>query len=558
MRKIVLLYFLMSLLISCSDNSEELFMQPQKIDTRAVVSEVSPYFNWEDTTLISLWNINGPVVLPWYSSAAANIPSFILEDYKAADGWEMVYNTCSPSSVMQDDKYYLIFYNIFSGNLRGYVYNKNDVTSGDITFWQITLNEATTLLNDLGAFTLPRDQITDNREIVVSGLSNTPTKSLTRGWNVFEADFLMYDPDIINKNIAMSISPYDVDKANIELSGDVRLSSNGTMITVTNISSLQTPGFLNKGVSMLGDSAQVKVENFFRNSNLSGKLSSILSEGVGGIIKAGGSFLVKKFFGRSTTKSYVSRSDIKISTEGTIKVTGNATSQQQANVSPISRLMLPGSTPTIEDYFLPSYNKPLGVWSLSSAPVVKYSPYYWVYTILPQELVFDQGKNTLTCCMAERNVYELEFPKIMINPAILPFIEKYEVDARLFIERSGVFEIGKVTASCPLGRYEIVEGGTTPYYNNPKDSLYLLGGGRIMTIQKVEPKLTTFNREWTYPYQSYPGVPRYSSSVDNEMLSGGIVRISVTIYPKSPYNTEPIVTSRTFKPQFVLDSKYGK
>lgn len=79
-----------------------------------------------------------------------------------------------------------------------------------------------------------------------------------------------------------------------------------------------------------------------------------------------------------------------------------------------------------------------------------------------------------------------------------------------------------------------------------------------MTIQKVEPKLTTFNREWTYPYQSYPGVPRYSSSVDNEMLSGGIVRISVTIYPKSPYNTEPIVTSRTFKPQFVLDSKYGK
>lgn len=112
MRKIVLLYFLMSLLISCSDNSEELFMQPQKIDTRAVVSEVSPYFNWEDTTLISLWNINGPVVLPWYSSAAANIPSFILEDYKAADGWEMVYNTCSPSSVMQDDKYYLIFYNI--------------------------------------------------------------------------------------------------------------------------------------------------------------------------------------------------------------------------------------------------------------------------------------------------------------------------------------------------------------------------------------------------------------------------------------------------------------
>lgn len=184
MKKIIFLFLTISLLFSCVDETEEFLPAYKEPTTRAIVPEVSPYFNWEDTTKISLWNISGPVILPWYTGAVTNIPSFILEDYKVADGWEMVYNTCSESSNMEDDKYYLIFYNIFSGKLRGYVYNRNDVTSGDVAFWQLTFDETTKLLNDfnnLDAITLPGDQITDNKEIVVSNLANTPAKSLSRG-----------------------------------------------------------------------------------------------------------------------------------------------------------------------------------------------------------------------------------------------------------------------------------------------------------------------------------------------------------------------------------------
>lgn len=390
MKKII--FFLLSLVLcfSCIDETEKFLpVSHEERITRAIGTETSPYFNWEDTTSISLLNINGSVILPWYAGAIANIPSFILNDYKAADGWVMVYNTCSESSNIQDDKYYLIFYNIFSGRLRGYVYNKNNVTSGDVTFWQLAFNETTKLLNDLDEITLLGDQITDNREMVVSNLANTPTKSLTRGWNAFEADFLMYDSDIPNKNIAMSICPYDVDEANIELSGDIGLESNGTMITVTNVSSLSTPKFMSKGVSLLGDKAKDKIKSLFANSNWSTKLVSVVSDGVAGLMEAGANFIVKKLFGRSSTKTYISTSDIKISTNGTLKVLGEATSLQSANISPVSRLMLPGSTPTIEDYFRPSYDKPFGVWTLESAPEVKYTPYHWIYSVLPEELIFD-------------------------------------------------------------------------------------------------------------------------------------------------------------------------
>lgn len=360
----------------------------------------------------------------------------------------------------------------------------------------------------------------------------------------------------------MGICPYDVDKANIKLLGDVSLDSEGTMITVSNISSLSTPDFLNKGVALLGDTAKGKVKELLKNSNLSHLLTSAVSGGVGGLVEAGGKFIVKKLFGRSSTQTYTS--DIKISTDGTFKISGEAVSVQPTNISPISHLMLPGSTPTIEDYFLPSYSKPMGVWTLESAPEVKYTPYRWIYSLLPQELVFDQGKNTLTCCMAERTVYVPQKPKVVINPAILPYIESYDVEYKLFFECSYDYYNGNVRRSCPLGIYDRVISENNPsgnnkycgypYYDNSVDSLYLIGGDKLVT-QMVENELSTFDRQWALQYLEYPGIPQYSGMVDFAGNDDVKMRVVVTIYPKAPYNTDPIVTARTFRPKFVLDSK---
>ena len=448
MKKLLFISLICTLISSCNDNLEEItwHSNENKIASRSITTEVSPMFDWDDTTHISLYNISRPVILPWYSGAEASIPSFILDSYKESDGWKLVYNTCSPSLLMQDGKYYLIFYNIFSGRLRGYVYNKNDVTSGDITFWQLTFDNRTTLLNDLTPNTTPGTIPVDEHIISVSNLSVNPTKALSEGWNAFEIDLLTYDPNMSNKNISMTISAYDVDRSEIVLQGNINLESSGTMLTTTTIPSTTSYNPLTKAISLLGDSAKAKINDMFAHNNESATSKSLLGMAVGAIIKAGGNFLVNKFFGRSSSQTIKSESEIKISSNGTFNVKGNMTSQQQSNISPLSRLMLPGSTPTPEDIFMPSYDEPLGVWYLEQAPEVRHNAITWFFTTEPlgtsDEYIGHRGT---------KDFYTLDQSSIHVtlNPAVLPYIDKYEVSAKLLEVRKTAHKPSK-TAQAPI------------------------------------------------------------------------------------------------------------
>lgn len=538
---------------ACTDNLEETVFASceDTATTRVITPEVSPLFNWDDTISISLFNVPGSVTLPWYSTASTSIPDFILENYKAADGWKLVYNTCSPSNIVQDDKYYLIFYNIFSGKLRCYVYNKNDVTSGDMTFWQLAFNNTTSLLNDLTPITPHGTTPSGETQILTSNLSFLPTKALSRGWNAFEVDFLNYDPNMKNRSIAMSISPYDIDVSQLEFNGNINLSSEGTMVTTTTITSLSVPGFLTKGVSLLGDSAKVAFDRFI-DKGKSNDIRSIWGSAVAGIVKAGGNFLVNKFFGRPKTQTITSNSDIKISTNGTFYGEGEITSQQQSNISPLSHLMLPGSNPTPEDVLLPSYNEPLGVWYLKEQPKI---------TGTTQRLFHNQSKDEkgyYTGYLAMSSISKLDESsiKVVINPAILPFIEKYEVSAKLIIQTKTPPSLTrKIQVFLDDLRYRTWLT-YTPYtygkeYYSTADSLYTLMptnagefiGYAIAGVKKLHLPQKGYDLLCgPYPYR--PMLPQGDK----------LVRVSVTIYPKAPYNSDPFVSTRTFKPVFDFPS----
>lgn len=100
------------------------------------------------------------------------------------------------------------------------------------------------------------------------------------------------------------------------------------MLTTTTISSITSPNVLTKAVSLLGDSATAKINDMFEHNNESTTRNALLGMTVGEIIKAGGNFLVNKFFGRSSTQTIKSESEIKIFTNGTFKATGSSASQQ--------------------------------------------------------------------------------------------------------------------------------------------------------------------------------------------------------------------------------------
>lgn len=562
------LLFLSTILFSsCMDEENNLssIVNEKGAITRSITGEVSPIFNWEDTATISLFGVNGNVVLPWYSGATANIPFFILNDYKAVDGWKMVYNTCTNIDNPEDGKYYLIFYNIFTGKMRTYIYNKNDVTSGDITFWQLTFNNQTTLLNDLGPYTLPGDSLTNIQEMFVSNLTLTPTKSLNRGWNVFEADFMVYDPSVLDKNIAMSISAYDVNRENLEVLGDVDLYSKGTMVTTTNITSASTPKVLNSAVSLLGNKAEEKFKKWFpdKKKDNSPKIAgSLIASSVKGIVSAGGNFLVKKFFGRESTQTIVSNSDIKISTDGIISNKGTITSQQQSNVSPISLLPLPGSKPLISDFLLPSYDKPMGVWYLEDSPIVKVDTRQYIHKVGQVHPLQILG------VMMGSQTHELDQnqPNVVINPAILPFLEKYTVSFKLQYtqkDSSGPppSTVDQTYPSVPLVKgffpssvitYSPV-GYSREFYSLEDRLLVLFSSNDFFNI--TFPISNTVRGYSLHHYDLLNGMPFRLWQTQYFKINQLEVKITVTLYPKSPFNTDPIISTRTFRPKIVHNVK---
>lgn len=568
MKKTLLFSTLLVFAIACTDNTDEFVTNKvyQETITRTVPSEVSPYFNWEDIGFIPLIGLQGVVTLPWYSGATTSIPDCILKDYKAVDGWKMIYNFCTGSGNLQEDKFYLIFYNIFSGRLRTFVYNNNDVTSANTTLWKLSFNNKTTLLNDLSAISYAQDTITEQKEVYITNITKTPVKSLTRGWNSFDVDFLMYDKDLPDKNIAMSIDLYDTKQEQIKLAGKISMESEGTMVTVTKTETTSEPKALKKAVEFIGKSAKDFYTNLFDNEGTSSTYSSeTRSIGVGAliagvtskIIDKGGNWLVKKFSSKKEETLSTSTSDIKITSNGTVQIEGNITSQQQANILPISRLMIPGSKPTIEDIILPSYNEPIGVWNLKTTPVIRPGLYG---ERMFREIKEISSKGVVKGIMCTKAFMGLESSsvEVMINPSILSCLEKYTVDVKLLIEQKTAIN----------SKNEFFERFCKGLYKN---ILYFSKSDSILVLQPWSNNIFECGRvlgsyespfllnRTLYEAQVRGGVYYGKTKVGLNTPTGGlfsrfmrqmVVKVTVTLYPKAPFNKTPYVTTRTFIPKY--------
>lgn len=562
MKKTSLLAMLLIVIIACTDNSEEFIpvnMAKHTPGTRTVPSEISPYFNWEDIGFIPLIGMQGMVTLPWYSGATTSIPECILKDYKTADGWKMVYNFCTDSGNLQEGKYYLMFYNIFSGRLRTFIYNNNDVTNANTTLWKLSFNNKTALLNDLSAISYPQDTITEQKEVYVTNITKTSVKSLTRGWNSFDVDFLMYDKDLANKNIAMSIDLYDTQQSQIKLAGSITMESEGTMVTVTKTETTSEPKALKKAVEFVGEGAKKFFTNLFDNEGESSSYSAS-TRGIGAgaliagaatkIIQKGGNLLVKKFSSKKSETVSTSTSDIKITSNGTVQIEGAITSQQQTNILPLSRLMIPGSKPTIEDIVMPSYNEPIGVWNLKTTPVIKPS----LYGYRELKKIGDINSTWVKCILYTRTFVGLDpsSTEVIINPAILPYLEKYTVDVKLLIEEKKSKNTDfKYVHNFPVELFASV------LYFSESDTLRILEPiirDNIYAYGQVSNEKGISILKQVYENQFNSGVYGWTKLSTGNILKpymkNIVVKVTVTLYPKAPFNTTPYVTTRTFIPKY--------
>ena len=112
------------LLAGCSNEQIDL---KKSIAVKGSTDVIPSYdFNWETTDLMPTPS-NTQIYVPWYYGAASSIcstyPADVYSDYKKADGWVMLYNGFSPTTIVTSANSFFILYNQYRGLLRIYQYN---------------------------------------------------------------------------------------------------------------------------------------------------------------------------------------------------------------------------------------------------------------------------------------------------------------------------------------------------------------------------------------------------------------------------------------------------
>jgi len=508
-------------LLSCRKQQvipEEKFSQVDyaRSNVADITKMYTPTFDWETQTTIPITDGTSKI-LPWFSSANTSVPLFILNDYKKEDGWELMYNLCQyPGEASQN---YLIFYNKFTGTIRSYYNLVNTSTSGTNGMWGLELSGSNSLLNGIGHFTSAINEPQNSPLAISTNITlQETTKAVNQGWNAFDTE-ITYDPLAVNNSILMRVISYDQNIQNLALSGNISLTSEGTIATMNTKNPLQN--FANNAAKSAGseagswikDNVGLKVSNKFIKLAAPG-LGAIASGGVTEIVKAGINLLFGTFIGKKSTTS-TSTQKIEFKTNGTLSLTGTISSSSGNNVSAAANLWFPGTQEGPTNFLVPYYQKQLGTWNLPHAPVIR----------VPLK-AYSGGGPEYTRVIS----FDHSSVNVVINPDLLTEIDHYEVVSDVVY-------------------YKKFKGQTnwensSPMFNRIDDLLYDDGENEFYT-RGIE------NFSGPVPPYTPPDVPiEMPNIIVNEVDKRYVVKVTVTMYPKTGYNLDPIVITRSYLPTY--------
>lgn len=533
MKTNLLLFSIVLFFFSCN-TQESLLDDPLEPESTLRSSESlrqNVSFDWENINKISLFNFSQEVILPWYNGAEAQIPYYITSDYQKKNGWMMVYNFCTDPEEYQEGKYYLMFYNKLTGLLRVFYYLKERPQAGSVTFWQVRLSEVSKLLNTAGHFTLPLTS-SGASESYVTNISSTESKSLTLGWNCFDIEFT-YDPDASTKRQLFSIGLYDKNVGDISLLGDVNLKSEGTIVSTS--SSNPVTDIINSAATVVADSAKSYVNNQLTAKKIlpslaASAVSAIVSGGVSAMITSGVNLVFGSFLGIGGSSSKTVQ-DLSFKTTGSVNISGSITSVIPSAGKPIQNLLFPGSLTVIGDRLLPIYTSPLGVWNIEKSPIIIIDKVAWEHT----------GGNGYNGVYSYSQAMYIESGsvKVELNPETQTMINSYNVDSEIIY-------------------YEKFNGST----NWNSDSYSEFGIDKGVLLYKDDS-----NVFYRYPKISYTSgaAPTYKPSMDPTVITceahsittgrvkhNFVVKVTLTLYPKPEYGTQPITLTRSYIPQYKI------
>lgn len=456
-RNINILTILLFTLISCTNDVDYVTCNSDTpIRTRATNTETT----WTDLNTCIL-NGNKEVSAPWTDLSLTIIPNDIRKDVKEEDGWDILFSTVEIKNYTRNYNYnnlsenanYIIFYNKYSGFLKGFCYIDQDVAQNNCGVWQLTVNGTTKLFNFVGENAVPYDG-TEKHGIYTTNITDeSQAGGFTRGWNCFMVE-LSYDANSITQTL--NISGISLDQATYDFSSTMMFNTSGSYITTA-----QSPyGSLISGVaSAAGEGAKSIISSWEASQqNSRSAIGSLAAAGVSTLVSNGLNKIFKSLTG-STGKVY---HDITLTSKGNATVNGNSQQPSSGIVPPLSGIALNGL----------GYN--LGVWNLSTSPQIQ----------IERNWKLD-GNETNLETYYKYSVFSRQIYNVVINP----IISSYSTSADMLFTSIG-FPSGYIYNSSNFYANNHVYGDT---YNYPSLINVVLPG--ILPNGSSEYNLPCFNWE---------------------------------------------------------------
>lgn len=316
----------------------------------------TPYlFDWETADYMPAPN-GTSILVPWANNANQSFPLSYATDIKKADGWELVYNTFSPTEIVNPP--FFVLYNRYRGVLRGYFYlaPTTPIPSSNVShsLIQTTAGSDAPILSYSGS-EFADLSVSNNTSTLVQPYKTTATGT----W--YAAEFEMaYDPNVGSKPAETNRMSWEINSINvseIKINGVSQGSIKGTIAQP-----VSAPGLFD---AVLSGGLQVySLTNLSKESpsnDVATAIKNAIQSGFKGDIRNVANAI---FGGRSTSDS--SKQYVNLTTNTKYTLSGSA---KDVYLLGSPKMVIPGTKgQESSSGFAPLYTKPLGVMSLTAAP----------------------------------------------------------------------------------------------------------------------------------------------------------------------------------------------
>ena len=322
-------------------------------------------FDWETTTYMpsapsSTYN---PIPMPWNGGTTSIDPNLV-SDYRKQDGWKLVWNTFSPSTILGDPNYTYFFslYNVYRGLLRIYLWHPANANATTYVNHGLSLYGSSSSILNFCATDIVEPAT--NKSTFAQILKQQMT-SAQGTWFVFQYE-MAYDANIASTTFpgfGLSWQPQWVNLTDITL--------NGTQTgTIEGYIGNPNQGFnfgnvlMDGALTFLGELNYAQLLGIVDKDKGEKPYESALNKGIGGIVKG---FLSGILGGSSSAQP------VNLTIKTDIKLSGNLVS---SGLVADKKLILPGqSNSQTADGNTPLYNSIMGVVNISNAPTIFYQEY---------------------------------------------------------------------------------------------------------------------------------------------------------------------------------------